>query len=118
MWSNPSFALFSEPNEPRQAFVERCREEAERRIEDETERLEGTFRRRIDQVRELSERDERDTEEKADPRAARHDQRIAPSARNRGVGSSTPSAASIAATPSAPAATQAAADAASTPPSA
>ena len=64
MWSNPSFALFSEPNEPRQAFVERCREEAERRIEEETERLEGTFRRRIDQVRELSERDERGTEEK------------------------------------------------------
>jgi D-glycero-alpha-D-manno-heptose-7-phosphate kinase len=64
MWSNQSFALFSEPNEPRQAFVERCREEAEHRIEDETERLEGTFRRRIDQVKERSERDERETEEK------------------------------------------------------
>jgi len=63
MWSNPSFALYSEPNEPREAFVERCREEAERRIEDETERLEGTFRRRMDQVRERSERDERETEE-------------------------------------------------------
>ncbi|MEK6373844.1 MAG: hypothetical protein AABO58_14240 [Acidobacteriota bacterium] len=64
MWSNQAFALFSEPNEPREAFVERCREEAERRIEDETERLEGTFRRRIDQVKERSERDERETEEK------------------------------------------------------
>jgi hypothetical protein len=64
MWSNPSLGLFSEANEPRQAFVERCREEAKRRIEDETERLEGTFRRRIDQVKERSERDERETEEK------------------------------------------------------
>jgi hypothetical protein len=64
MWSNSTFGLFSEPNEPRQAFVERCREEAERRIEEETERLEGTFRRRIDQVKERSDRDERETEDK------------------------------------------------------
>lgn len=62
LWSNPTFGLYSEPGEPREAFRARCREEAERRIEEETERLEGTFRRRIDQVKERSERDEREVE--------------------------------------------------------
>src|SRR2546430_9314039 len=57
IWGNPGFGLYSEPGESRQAFALRCREEVEKRIEDETERLEGTFRRRMDQVKERSERD-------------------------------------------------------------
>ncbi len=64
IWSNPAFSLYSEPGESREAFAGRCREEAERRIEEETERLEGTFRRRIDQVRERSERDSREIDSK------------------------------------------------------
>jgi hypothetical protein len=67
LWSNQAFALYSEPGESREAFLDRCREEAERRIEEETERLEGTFRRRIDQVKERSERDVRDIDEKDQP---------------------------------------------------
>jgi len=60
LFHNAAFALYSEPHEDRQAFLERCLEVAKRRIEDEAERLESTFRRRIDQVRERSERDQRD----------------------------------------------------------
>ena len=67
IWSNPAFALYSQPGESREAFAARCREEAERRIEDETERLEGTFRRRIDQVKERSERDSRETDSEEAP---------------------------------------------------
>jgi D-glycero-alpha-D-manno-heptose-7-phosphate kinase len=62
IWSNPSFGMYSVPGESRETFAEHCREEAERRIEDETERLEGTFRRRLDQVKERSERDSREEE--------------------------------------------------------
>jgi D-glycero-alpha-D-manno-heptose-7-phosphate kinase len=68
IFGNLAFAMYSQPGEPREAFAERCREEAERRIEDETERLEGTFRRRIDQVKERSERDSR--EEEKEPTAS------------------------------------------------
>jgi len=63
IFHNPSFALFSTPEETRQAFVNRCLEEATRRLDDEAERLESTFRRRIDQVRERSERDARDADD-------------------------------------------------------
>ncbi|HUJ13714.1 MAG TPA: hypothetical protein VL284_07970 [Thermoanaerobaculia bacterium] len=61
---NPAFALYSEANESRESFIARCMEEATRRLEDETERLESTFRRRIDQVKEKSERDKRELEAK------------------------------------------------------
>ena len=57
---NPEFALYSQQEESRQAFLTRCHEEAKHRIEEEQQRLEGTFRRRIDQVKELSERDQRE----------------------------------------------------------
>jgi D-glycero-alpha-D-manno-heptose-7-phosphate kinase len=57
---NPEFAMYSQQGESRQAFLARCNDEAKRRIGDEQERLEGTFRRRIDQVRERSERDQRE----------------------------------------------------------
>jgi D-glycero-alpha-D-manno-heptose-7-phosphate kinase len=60
LFHNPAFDLWSQPGEERGAFVQRCREEATRRIEDESERLESTFRRRIDQVKERSQRDSRE----------------------------------------------------------
>lgn len=57
---NPAFNLYSEPNESRDTFVERCVEVAQRQISDQQERLESTFRRRIDQLRQKSEREQRD----------------------------------------------------------
>ena len=60
VFANQAFSLFSQPNESRDSFVERCLEEAKRRIEDDAERLEGTFRRRLDQVKERSVRDQRE----------------------------------------------------------
>ncbi|MFZ2493958.1 MAG: hypothetical protein WA208_20960, partial [Thermoanaerobaculia bacterium] len=69
IFQNASFGLFSEANEARETFLERCLEEAERRVENEQERLESTFRRRFDQLRERSEREQRVIEdgEGADP---------------------------------------------------
>lgn len=63
IFHNPNFSLYSEPNEPRDAFIARCMEEANRRLDDQTERLESTFRRRIDQLREKSEREDRERED-------------------------------------------------------
>jgi D-glycero-alpha-D-manno-heptose-7-phosphate kinase len=60
IFHNPAFGLYSEPSETRATFIERCLEEAKRRVEDQQERLEGTFRRRIDQLRERSEREQRE----------------------------------------------------------
>jgi D-glycero-alpha-D-manno-heptose-7-phosphate kinase len=57
---NPEFDIYSQQEETRQAFLTRCHEEAKRRIDEEQSRLESTFRRRIDQVKELSERDQRE----------------------------------------------------------
>ncbi|HJT16688.1 MAG TPA: hypothetical protein VJ853_04845, partial [Thermoanaerobaculia bacterium] len=51
LFHNPAFAIYSEPHETREAFVARCIAEANRRLEEETDRLESTFRRRIDQVK-------------------------------------------------------------------
>jgi D-glycero-alpha-D-manno-heptose-7-phosphate kinase len=59
IFHNPAFGLYSEPAETRQAFLDRCLEEANRQLEDEQERLESTFRRRLDQLRERSEREQR-----------------------------------------------------------
>lgn len=64
IYSNPPFGMYSEPHESRDAFLARCLEEANRRLEDESERLEGTFRRRLDQVKERSERDTRELDAK------------------------------------------------------
>ncbi|HEX8172097.1 MAG TPA: hypothetical protein VF824_16305 [Thermoanaerobaculia bacterium] len=63
IFHNPAFGLFSEPNETREAFLERCREEAKRQVEDQQERLESTFRRRLDQLRERSEREQRELDD-------------------------------------------------------
>jgi hypothetical protein len=64
LFHNPSFAIYSQPGETRESFLARCIEEANHRLEDQTERLESTFRRRIDQVKERSERDKRDEDAK------------------------------------------------------
>ena len=64
IFSNPPFTMYSQPHESRDAFLARCLEEANRRVETEAERLESTFRRRLDQVKERSERDSRQLESK------------------------------------------------------
>jgi D-glycero-alpha-D-manno-heptose-7-phosphate kinase len=56
---NPAFALYSEPGETREAFLSRCDEQAKRQLEDVQEKLESTFRRRIDQLRERAEKEQR-----------------------------------------------------------
>lgn len=66
VFHNPEFDLYSHQGESRESFVARCSETAKRRIEDEQERLESTFRRRIDQVKERSERDQRDLDDNED----------------------------------------------------
>lgn len=66
IFHNPAFGFWSDPTEPRSSFLERCLEEAKRRVEDEQERLESTFRRRIDQLREKSQREEREMENNAE----------------------------------------------------
>ena len=63
IFHNPAFGFYSEPSETRQAFLDRCVEEANRRLEDQQERLESTFRRRIDQLRERSEREQREIDD-------------------------------------------------------
>jgi len=63
LFHNAEFGLYSEPHETHESFVARCLEEARRRVDDEAERLESTFRRRIDQVRERSERDQREIDQ-------------------------------------------------------
>jgi D-glycero-alpha-D-manno-heptose-7-phosphate kinase len=62
IFHNATFAIYSDPAETRQSFIERCMELATRQLEDEQERLESTFRRRIDQLRERSEREQRELE--------------------------------------------------------
>ncbi len=69
IFHNPPFTLYSQPNESRDAFRDRCHEEAKRRLEEETERLESTFRRRIDQLREKSEREQREIDAKDEGRS-------------------------------------------------
>jgi D-glycero-alpha-D-manno-heptose-7-phosphate kinase len=73
IFHNASFALYSEPNETRDLFATRCTETANRMLSDEAERLESTFRRRIDQVKERSERDQRQIDSTGEVTAERHD---------------------------------------------
>lgn len=63
---NPELGLHAEVHESREAFLQRCREEAQRDISSRAERLESTFRRRLDQMRERSERDQREALAQAD----------------------------------------------------
>jgi D-glycero-alpha-D-manno-heptose-7-phosphate kinase len=62
LYQNPSLSLYSQPGESREAFLARCLDHAQRDFEKESERLEGTFRRRFDQMREKSEREQRENE--------------------------------------------------------
>ncbi|MHB0969654.1 MAG: GHMP family kinase ATP-binding protein [Thermoanaerobaculia bacterium] len=62
LFHNSAIGLYSEPEETRDAFVERCVEVALHSMETERERLESTFRRRIDQMRERSEREQREAD--------------------------------------------------------
>ena len=62
IFHNPPFGLFSQPHETRAAFTARLAEEANRRLEQDAERLESTFRRRMDQLKERSDREQRDME--------------------------------------------------------
>jgi D-glycero-alpha-D-manno-heptose-7-phosphate kinase len=71
---NPSFGIYSEAGETRQSFLERCLEEANRRVGDAQERLESTFRRRIDQLRERSEREQREIDDKTQEEGGRRDE--------------------------------------------
>ena len=67
IFHNPAFGLYSEPGESRTSFLERCMDEADRQLADMQERLESTFRRRIDQLRERSERERRELEKNETP---------------------------------------------------
>ncbi len=66
IFSNSRFGLYSEPHETRDSFLARCMEHAKRLLDDETERLESTFRRRLDQVKERSQRDSRELDSNDD----------------------------------------------------
>jgi hypothetical protein len=67
LFFNPAFEMFSQPHESKADFLRRCMEQAEQGLENESERLEKTFRRRIDQMRERVERDQRKVEETGEP---------------------------------------------------
>lgn len=71
---NPAFSVYSEAGETREAFLERCMEEANRRVGDAQERLESTFRRRIDQLRERSEREQREIDDKTQEEGGKRDE--------------------------------------------
>jgi len=62
VYENSAFALHSEPEESPAAFLLRCTDLANEMIEERAENLEATFRRRIDQIRERSEKDQRESE--------------------------------------------------------
>jgi len=62
VYANSAFGMYSNANEPRESFLERCFEEARRRLNDTSERLESTFRRRIDQLKQRAEREDRDAQ--------------------------------------------------------
>jgi hypothetical protein len=62
IYCNPAFGMYSSANESREAFLERCIEEARQRLNNQSERLESTFRRRIDQLRERAEREDREAQ--------------------------------------------------------
>jgi D-glycero-alpha-D-manno-heptose-7-phosphate kinase len=64
IFHNATFSIYSDPDETKQSFLERCTDEANRRLNDEAERLESTFRRRLDQVKERSVRDQREIDAK------------------------------------------------------
>jgi D-glycero-alpha-D-manno-heptose-7-phosphate kinase len=62
IFHNPAFGFYSELNETRESFLQRCLADAKRQLEEAAERLEGTFRRRIDQLKQKSDREQRDSD--------------------------------------------------------
>lgn len=64
VYENPAFEMVSEAGENRELFVSRCLERAAEKTSDLADRLESTFRRRIDQIRERTERDIRERDER------------------------------------------------------
>jgi hypothetical protein len=64
VFENATFEMVSEPGENREMFVARCLERAREKTSELADRLESTFRRRIDQIRERAERDIREREER------------------------------------------------------
>jgi len=56
---NPSFGLYSEAGETREMFIERCLQEANRQLSTQSERLESTARRRLDQMKQAVDREQR-----------------------------------------------------------
>jgi D-glycero-alpha-D-manno-heptose-7-phosphate kinase len=67
VFHNPALGLYSEPGEARDEFEQRCIQHGSRSVEDDMERLERTFRRRMDQMRERVEREDRELEESEEP---------------------------------------------------
>lgn len=59
IFHNPELSIYSEPGESREEFQRRCMEVGMRGLEPETDRLESTFRRRIDQMKQKQEREQR-----------------------------------------------------------
>jgi D-glycero-alpha-D-manno-heptose-7-phosphate kinase len=97
IFHNPTFGLFSDPAEPRDAFITRCLEAANRELEDEQERLESTFRRRIDQLRERSEREQRELDDSEDAtRAEKQEVNVAWGQTLYNITSGRPAAATVA----------------------
>lgn len=66
LWHNPALGLYSTAHEDRESFLERCLEQARTEVDESADRLESTFRRRIDQMREQSERHQRAVEANTD----------------------------------------------------
>ena len=79
IFHNAPFGMYSEPNETRETFAAHLTEKANRLLGEQAERLESTFRRRIDQVKERSERDQREIESKEEgtPAERRDDVNVA-----------------------------------------
>ncbi len=63
LFHNQDLGIFSKPRESRDEFEQRCLELARQESETQSDALESTFRRRIDQVRERFEREVREAQE-------------------------------------------------------
>ena len=71
---NADLNLYSEPGETREEFVRRCLDEAMKELEKETDRLERTFRRRIDQMIQKEDREQREIDESDSPPDESHNE--------------------------------------------
>ncbi|MEO8217312.1 MAG: hypothetical protein ABI718_09535 [Acidobacteriota bacterium] len=60
---NPELEMYSEPGETKDEFIQRCMDESIKELTTETDRLERTFRRRIDQMIQKEDREQREIDE-------------------------------------------------------